>query len=240
MTGHCWRGGGGMLTATTDEVRRLRQMIDELRQMREHYEPKSNQRTWLTASGPGPIPFVTFRSAAPIETIASSTSERQPLNMAFVGSHVGVTDLSQDLLYGTATRLNLLNRWTTGTFHNVRTMTPGAITMGSRFLADEAIADRAAYRDHIYEVTKYEPPRTFAIRCIRGPLYVGELNLWAQENLTHVRWEVTAASGNAIERVLAVLFSRRVQRQVQRQVAREVEQLIKLGRLEGGGGSASG
>src|SRR5215207_9830026 len=102
--------------------------------------------------------------------------------MAFVGSHGDATDVSQDLLYGTATRLDLLNRWTTGTFHNVRILEPGAITTGSRFLADEAIADKAAYRDHIYEVTKYEPPRTFAIRCVRGPLYLGELNLWTQGN----------------------------------------------------------
>src|SRR5215467_9014339 len=97
--------------------------------------------------------------------------------ITFTGIHVGIYNVDPALVFEAATRPELIDRWVIGQFENVRIEGATSFRKGSRFSADEVLALSASEMDHLYEVIDYEPMRSFAVQCIDGPHYIGELKL---------------------------------------------------------------
>jgi uncharacterized protein YndB with AHSA1/START domain len=146
----------------------------------------------------------------------------------FTGHHVGSCDLDRAQVFHAATQPDLLDRWTVGQFENVRPQDGMPLGAGSRFRADAVLAEGAGDMDHLYEVFRYEPPSAFALRCIDGPHYVGELELTAQGERTQISWTFSAAPSNLFDRVVSTLLYSRTRRETQRQAEREVGRLVAI------------
>lgn len=73
----------------------------------------------------------------------------RPVMVVFTGSHVKVSEISATSVFEAATRPDLLGRWITGNFANVRVEGAAPLSQGSRFLADESLADGPDEKDHL-------------------------------------------------------------------------------------------
>ena len=146
--------------------------------------------------------------------------------VVFTGIHVGVYDVDPALVFEAATRPELLSRWTIGEFENVRVKSGAQFARGSRFLADEVLAEGASEMDHLYEVIKYEPARAFAVRCIDGPHFVGELQLQARDGQTQISWIRSAAPSRLFDRVMCVVLYAKTRRDTHQHAEREVGKLV--------------
>ena len=148
--------------------------------------------------------------------------------VVFTGAHVGVYDVDPVAVFEAATRPERLDRWIIGEFENVRVNGGGPFTSGTRFLADEALAERSREMDHLYEVIEYEPAQVFAVRCIDGPRYVGELRLRAQDGQTRVSWTYSVAPSGRFDRVMCLLLYAKTQRNSARHAERQVRKLVAI------------
>lgn len=149
--------------------------------------------------------------------------------VVFTGRHAGVFDIAAASVFEAATRPDLLGRWITD-LDNVRAEGVTPLAPGSRFLADESLADGPEEKDHVYEITRYEPGVAFAFRCIDGPHYLGELTLRRDGQRTQINWTFSASPSGRSDRVLASLLSPMIRRETQRQAAREVDRLVAAAR----------
>jgi hypothetical protein len=148
--------------------------------------------------------------------------------VVFRGSHVGVYDISAASVFEAATRPDLLGRWVTGNFANVRVDGAAPLAQASRFLADESLADGPEEKDHLYEVTRYETGLAFGLRCINGPDFVGELTLRPNGQQTQITWTFSASPAGRADRILATLLAPRIRHETQQQAAREVRRLVAV------------
>jgi uncharacterized protein YndB with AHSA1/START domain len=148
--------------------------------------------------------------------------------VVFTGVHVGSYDVDRAQVFHVATQPDLLDRWTIGYFENVRLRGGMPLKVGSRFEADASLAEGAGDRDHLYEVLRYEPPFAFAVRCIDGPHYVGELELTNREERTQISWTLTTAPWHPFDRAVSILLYPKARRDTQRHAAREAGRLVAL------------
>jgi hypothetical protein len=148
--------------------------------------------------------------------------------VVFTGAHVGVYDVGPVAVFEAATRPERLGRWIIGEFENVRVNGGGPFTSGARFLADEALAGGSREMDHLYEVIEYEPTQVFAVRCINGPRYVGELRLRAQDGQTQISWTYSAAPSGLFDRVMCLLLYAKTRRDTHRHAERQVRKLVAI------------
>jgi hypothetical protein len=158
--------------------------------------------------------------------------------VVFTGTHVGIYDVDPVLVFEAATRPERLGRWIIGEFENVRVKGGAPFTKGARFLADEALALGSREMDHLYEVIEYEPTQAFAVRCIDGPPYVGELRLRAQGGQTQISWTYSAAPAGLFDRVMCLLLYAKTRRDTHRHAERQVGKLVAIAKdLSGPGAS---
>lgn len=154
---------------------------------------------------------------------------RQGEEMAiFTGAYSGVFDTDAGNVFRVATLPMNLERWCTTQFDNVKPIGNPRFQDGSRFSADESLAEGPSEQGHLYEVFRYEPPVVFAIRCIQGPPYVGELVLETVDARTRISWSCSGGPTGLAERIFSSLLRSRVVSDANKQAEREVKRLVAL------------
>src|SRR4051812_34487102 len=109
--------------------------------------------------------------------------------VSFTGSYTGEVDVPIEVVFTTATRPDLLERWVNDQFHNVRLVKAEALAEGVRFHADEVLAESSDEFDHVYQVSRFAFPTAFSLSCLQGPPFTADLDLEQISAVrTRIRW----------------------------------------------------